>query len=1098
MSFELFAGLLALSVALDSMSINVVASYFSEICPDCCLVAATNFPAAINIGDIKTISRSTIAKIVKQWPHCWWILGAGPPCQDVSLLNSSATGSWGSHSSLREEYKRIYHIILEFVPYQFVFSFMECTKMTANNRQAYDQVYGSPPVEICSAWACHMTRPRLWWFNRDIPWHEFAEVVNSGNDPAKVHPPLQRQPIENFLEKGWLPADRRFDHETFSFRCFTRSTPRSGPMKDPRGIDSCDSSTLERWKQDFWAQSPYQYKQINMVESKGGKLRRLIALEEERLMGFPAHFTAPLLQLKLKDFEYEHRRRSLLGNSWCVFVIVFILQCMGIDSAQAPVSPVETQNFFPADCFQDIQAELCGAMISTMQDIKTAFPRPHEFVPFSQTLSEPVPDLLGPDSAELWATQSCSTVSGVQARHQGFAVTRQRLIPAGLPPNLHAVMSSALQSPLDSLPVLPDDLQFACNQVLCPDYPAWLKKQQRRLAAIILRGKRLRQRLLPFRSNLAMATCPNVDPHVILLLTYLMQWPDRGLALLPTVGAPIVGHIPSAQIFRHSDKTATVTMDKWMESADEWNRSLVRRSPPSAEQAEAVWVASIAEQAEGTLGSWYTYEDLNAMHGQGQWRAMIRFGIQQGEKWRCIDNGRSGNHNETVSSADRIHTTSIDVAMAITAFLYANDTCRPRRPHTRATKDMRKAYRQIPVFEQHAQFQIIAVWHVELRCYRFAHLRGLAFGLYASVSNFNRIPSFLVAVARRFLGIPAIAYFDDIRLQSVVPHGQLVWDAFGWLVETIGYVFDPSKDVPMHPQGVFLGFNEDLSWVHSQGIALLTPKQGFLDGIVKVMRQALSSGTMQHGDARSLRGRLLHLSNSMVGRVGRGQTHAVEHLLQSDSVVLPPSLITCLEFFLQLIELRPWRIFRFQYQPAVDFVIYTDAAASGEGLQQLVTLSFVVMSSNFCRAAKAEMPFEMLDSFENRATYIAQGEAMACLFCMWHMREWLHDVSVIHFIDNLGVLSAMCSGSSNVCDISHIVSATLAIEAALGMRSWKEHVDSKANLADCGTKDVADYVTALNIDWEILAVPPWPADVAQAPSSAWISWFKENQTTAAL
>lgn len=1096
MSIELFAGLLALSVALEAMSINVVASYFSEICSDCCLVAATNFPAAVNIGDIRKISKATIAAIVKQWPHCWWIMGAGPPCQDVSLLNSSATGSWGSHSSLREEYKRIYLLFLEFVPHQFLFSFMECTKMTADDRQAYDQVYGSPPVEICSAWASHMTRPRLWWFNRDIHWHEFAEVVESNADCPKVHPPFQRQPITAFMEKGWLPADRKFQHESFSFRCFTRSTPRARPMKDPRGINSCDASTLERWRQDFWAQSPYQYKQTNMVVSKNGKLRRLIAVEEERLMGFPTHFTAPMLQLRLQDFEYEHRRRSLLGNSWCVFVIVFILQCMGIDSAPASTSPVEAQGFFPTECLQDVHNDLGRAMACTVQELQTLFPRPHEHVPFSQTLTEPIPDLLGPDAAELWAAQSCSTVSGVQARHQGFAVTRQRMVPAGLPPNLHAVMASALESPLDSLPVLPDDLQFACNQVLSLGYPEWLRKQQRRFAAIIRRVKRMKQQLLPFRTNLAMATCPNVDPHVILSLTYLMQWPDKGLALLPTVGASIVGHIPSAQIFRHSDKTATITMDEWMVSADDWNRSIVRRSPPTPEQAEAVWSASVAEQTEGTLGSWYTYKELNAMHGQGQWRAMIRFGIQQGNKWRCIDNGRSGNHNETVSSADRIHTTSIEVAMSITSFLYANDVCMPRRAHVRCTKDMRKAYRQIPVSEHQAQFQIIAVWNVELHCYRFAHLRGLAFGLYASVSNFNRIPSFIIAVARRFFGIPAIAYFDDIRLQAVEPHGQLVWDAFGWLVETIGYVFDPSKDVPMHPKGNFLGFTEDLSRVHSHGTASLTPKQEFVDGITEVMQQALLSGTMQHGDARSLRGRLLHLSNSMVGRVGRGQTYAVEHLLQSDSEVLPQSLVTCFEFFTQLIELRPWRIFRFQYRSDVDFVIYTDAAASGEGLQQIVTLSFVVMSTKFCRAGKAEMPFGMMDSFDSKTTYIAHGEAMACLFCMWHMRSWLPNVSVIHFIDNLGVLSALCSGSSNVCDISHIVSATLAIEAALGMKSWKEHVDSKANLADCGTKDVSDYVTALGISWEHLQVPPWPHNVRQASSAEWIRWFSENKPAA--
>ena len=145
-----------------------------------------------------------------------------------------------------------------------------------------------------------------------------------------------------------------------------------------------------------------------------------------------------------------------------------------------------------------------------------------------------------------------------------------------------------------------------------------------------------------------------------------------------------------------------------------------------------------------------------------------------------------------------------------------------------------------------------------------------------------------------------------------------------------------------------------------------------------------------------------------------------------------------------------------QTNKSVDFVIYTDAAASGEGLRQTVTLSFVILSETFCRAAQAVMPLNMMASFESRSTYIAHGEAMACLFCLHHLRKRLAGASVIHFIDNLGVLSAMCSGNSTVFDISRIISATLAIEAALGMKSWKEHVDSKANLADCGTKDVTD------------------------------------------
>ena len=52
----------------------------------------------------------------------------------------------------------------------------------------------------------------------------------------------------------------------------------------------------------------------------------------------------------------------------------------------------------------------------------------------------------------------------------------------------------------------------------------------------------------------------------------------------------------------------------------------------------------------------------------------------------------------------------------------------------------------------------------------------------------------------------------------------------------------------------------------------------------------------------------------------------------------------------------------------------------------------------------------------------------------------LTGASVIHFMDNLGVVSAMCSGNSTVTDNSRIVSATLAIEAVLGGtkdRTWR-------------------------------------------------------------
>jgi hypothetical protein len=1082
---------------LDICNIQVAASYYSEVCPDCCLVAATNFPCAHNLGDVGKITNTQIAAIVKLWPNCSWIIGSGPPCQNVSLLNSSRSGAWGLHSCLREEFKRIYNIFTQLIPAHSLIAFMECTRMTNVDRIPYDEVFGNPPVEICSSFAAPNTRPRLWWCNRIIQWEQHAKVITSGDRAScpLVVPKMQRPGISTFLEPGWSPATQGHHNDSFNFRCFVRSVPRSAPMYDPRGIDRCDQNTLERWEADKWAQSPNQYQETNMVKSEGGILRRLIAIEEERIMGFPTHFTAPILQLSLRDFEYEHRRRSLLGNSWSIFVVIFLLQCFGIAESNQhhTVQTIDDKQFFSEEYTNELSAELRGNLEQAVMEVKTMFPDPVLHVPFSQTLPSPLPTFLGPDQAELWAAQSCSTMAGIQTRNHGFAVSRSKMVPNGLPPITHSTLAAALKSPLDQLPALADDLRFACDQIMSPGYKEWIIVQRKKLLLICKKAETLKHHFQRFRTPAAMNTCPDVHPHLLLVLTHLMQWPDTDMALLPLMGVPVVGHIPSASIFRHSDKQATIDTDDWASTADQWNRSICQLQPPKPDQMSAVWSATTAEQVDGVAGNWNTYEELNKLYGAGNWRAMIRFAIQQGDKWRCIDNGRTSCHNDTVTSVDKIHTTSIEVAAAITAYIHAHDQSTPKRRHFRATKDMKRAYRQIPIMENQARFHIIAVWHPHRGKWVFTHLHGMAFGLYAAVGHFNRVPAFLIAIARRFFGIPVISYFDDVRLHAIQPYGQIIWDTFSWLMKIVGYIFDLNKDFPMAPSGIFLGFTEDLSEVHDLGIVKLTPKPEFIKTVTQAIESALTTRTLQHGEARSLRGKIIHMSNGMTGRVGRGQTFAFEHLLQSDSTKLPESLEICLKFHAKLISTAPWRIISLKPKQQVDYIAYTDAAATGEGLAQTVTLSFILLKQHTAvRAGRAVVTIAMLQSFEQRNTYIAHGEALACLFFLWHMKNKLKNASIMHFIDNLGVLSAFCKGSSSVQDISCIIAAALSLEASLGLRSWKEHVDSKANLADCGTKDVFDHVSTMGATWETLQLPPWPQDVRTASCDEWLSWYTDS------
>ena len=116
-----------------------------------------------------------------------------------------------------------------------------------------------------------------------------------------------------------------------------------------------------------------------------------------------------------------------------------------------------------------------------------------------------------------------------------------------------------------------------------------------------------------------------------------------------------------------------------------------------------------------------------------------------------------------------------------------------------STKDMKRAYRQVPVSQQQLCFSVIAVWHPSHRRWVFGILHGLAFGLLSAVLQFNRYPALLVAIARRWLAIPVINFFDDFKITEprfAKGSGALYFDK---LMEKLGWLFDAEKKTnPSH------------------------------------------------------------------------------------------------------------------------------------------------------------------------------------------------------------------------------------------------------------------------------------------------------------
>jgi hypothetical protein len=142
----------------------------------------------------------------------------------------------------------------------------------------------------------------------------------------------------------------------------------------------------------------------------------------------------------------------------------------------------------------------------------------------------------------------------------------------------------------------------------------------------------------------------------------------------------------------------------------------------------------------------------------------------------------------------------------------------------------------------------VAVWHPEQQQWVFAELIGLAFGLAVAVLMF-RVPAHLVALARRWLGIPCLNYFDDFRFHCLQPHAQATWTAFTELAKLTGWIFDPDKDQEFSSSGTFLGVLEDVSLAH-MGRCTLAPKPSFLLAIVETLQNTLEANSYDSGHGK--------------------------------------------------------------------------------------------------------------------------------------------------------------------------------------------------------------------------------------------------------
>eukprot|EP00438_Fugacium_kawagutii_P036449 Skav224179 [mRNA] locus=scaffold257:56221:60355:- [translate_table: standard] len=285
LTIGLFDGIGALRVALDGLGVSCIGHISVEKDPRARRVVEAHFPDTLHYDDVAAIDE----QVVQEWQGLFSqasivVIGAGPPCQGVSGLNADRLGALrDQRSSLFTHVRRVQGMVQQKFCWCQVHCLMESVaSMDQQDQETMSADFGSVPWKCDAGTMTWCSRPRLYWITWEIQEQDgVAITAPEGSSPGVVELHAW-QDLEQVCQEGWTKDAFRFP--------------------------------------------PYQYKSCNGLISKHDEIRLPSIAEKEIMMGFPLHYTSHCLaKAHQSGAEYSDVRHTLLGNSWSVPVVTWLL-----------------------------------------------------------------------------------------------------------------------------------------------------------------------------------------------------------------------------------------------------------------------------------------------------------------------------------------------------------------------------------------------------------------------------------------------------------------------------------------------------------------------------------------------------------------------------------------------------------------------------------------------------------------------------------------------------------------------------------------------------------------------------------------------------
>ncbi|CAE7424313.1 unnamed protein product [Symbiodinium sp. CCMP2592] len=437
-----------------------------------------------------------------------------------------------------------------------------------------------------------------------------------------------------------------------------------------------------------------------------------------------------------------------------------------------------------------------------------------------------------------------------------------------------------------------------------------------------------------------------------------------------------------------------------------------------------------------------------------------RFGLEQKNKVRVIDNGKDCGLNMACGLPEKFTLHGVDVLAAV--FLELLNMPRDRLfKLVGKTIDLVSAYKFYPVHPLDRQHLRIGVFDTDSKRARIYGTNVLPFGATGSVAGFLRVSAAVWHTGVRDMGLGWCAYFDDFPLLSCDGMEEQIEEFADEVFEALGIQYAKEGKKATKFDAVFnaLGLAFDLSGFES-GVISITHTSDRKKELNDVLANILQTGRLSPKEAEVLRGRMHWYSSYLFGRAPCEAMHQLSLRARGidGSSELSADLDWAVRTLLQHVSTsRPLEL---RQTSGRELFIFTDGSYK-PGAGVVAGIGGIIYDASGVPLAffSSEIPksdLELLEAESEHPIYEVELYAVLVAFMLW--AEVLRDTFSTFYLDNEAAQSALIAGRSGTRNGRRLLQQVLSLEHDNMARPWFGRVPTHSNPADPPSRQIVDHL----------------------------------------